>query len=170
MQSCTRSECLSRIYSSRGAGLKPRICFSVISSPLLCGERHLVLRSSDRALLIWMTQIWPSLLGAAQVVQPETILRWHRTGLKAFWRWKSRNRVGRPKIDRGLRDLIQRMSRENPLWGASRIHGELLIRWPSRRSRNIWRDLRSRRRKPGRLFCKITLRRLPPSICALCRR
>jgi hypothetical protein len=74
-----------------------------------------------------MTQIWPSLLGAAQVVQPETILRWHRTGLKAFWRWKSRNRVGRPKIDRGLRDLIQRMSRENPLWGASRIHGELLM-------------------------------------------
>src|SRR4029453_3785412 len=75
---------------------------------------RLRLRGSDRALLIWMTQIWPSLLGAAQVVQPETILRWHRTGLKAFWRWKSRNRVGRPKIDRGLRDLIQRMSRENP--------------------------------------------------------
>ena len=88
---------------------------------------RLRLRGSDRALLIWMTQIWPSLLGAAQVVQPETILRWHRTGLKAFWRWKSRNRVGRPKIDRGLRDLIQRMSRENPLWGASRIHGELLM-------------------------------------------
>jgi hypothetical protein len=52
-------------------------------------------------------------------VQPETILRWHRAGFKPFWRWKSRNRVGRPKIDRGLRDLIQRMSRENPLWGAS---------------------------------------------------
>jgi hypothetical protein len=86
---------------------------------------RLRLRGSDRALLIWM--IWPSLLGAAQVVQPETILRWHRAGLKAFWRWKSRNRVGRPKIDRGLRDLIQRMSRENPLWGASRIHGELLM-------------------------------------------
>ena len=63
----------------------------------------------------------------AQVVQPETILRWHRAGFKAFWRWKSRNRAGRPKIDRGLRDLIQRMSRENALWGASRIHGELLM-------------------------------------------
>ena len=75
-------------------------------------------------LLVWMTRLWPSLLGMAQVVQPETILRWHRTGFKAFWRWKSRNRAGRPKIDRGLRDLIQRMSRENPLWGASRIHGE----------------------------------------------
>jgi transposase InsO family protein len=74
-----------------------------------------------------MTSLWPSLLGATQVVQPETILRRHRSGFKAFWRWKSRNRAGRPKIDRDLRDLIQRMSRENPLWGASRIHGELLM-------------------------------------------
>jgi hypothetical protein len=81
----------------------------------------------DRALLIWMTRLWPSLLGAAQVVQPETILRWHRSGFRAYWRWKSRNRAGRPKIDRGLRDFIQRMSRENPLWGAARIHGELLM-------------------------------------------
>ena len=88
---------------------------------------RLRLRGSDRALLLWMTQLWPSLLGAAQVVQPQTILRWHRTGFKAFWRWKSRNRAGRPKIDCGLRDLIQRMSKENPLWGAARIHGELLM-------------------------------------------
>ena len=72
---------------------------------------RLRLCGSDRALLVWMTRIWPSLLGAAQVVQPETILRWHRAGFKAFWRWKSRNRAGRPKIDRGLRDLIRRMSR-----------------------------------------------------------
>src|SRR6202142_240 len=89
--------------------------------------RRLRLRGSDRALLVWMTRIWPNLLDLAQVVQPETILRWHRSGFRAFWRWKSRKRAGRPKIDRGLRDLIQRMSRENPLWGASRIHGELLM-------------------------------------------
>jgi transposase InsO family protein len=74
-----------------------------------------------------MTKLWPSLIGATQVVQPEIILRWHRAGSKVFWRWKSRNRAGRPKIDRSLRDLIQRMSRENRLWGASRIHGELLM-------------------------------------------
>ena len=77
---------------------------------------RLRLRGSDRALLIWMTRVWPNLRGMAQVVQPETILRWHRAGFKVFWRWKSRNGAGRPKIDRGLRDLIQRMSRENPLW------------------------------------------------------
>jgi hypothetical protein len=85
------------------------------------------LGGSDRALLIWMTRICPALFELAQLVKPETILRWHRAGFRAFWRWKSRNRAGRPKIDRGLRDLIQQMSRENPLWGAPRIHGELLM-------------------------------------------
>jgi hypothetical protein len=88
---------------------------------------RLRLLGSDRALLTWMTRLWPSLLDAVQVVQPETIQRWHRAGFKMFWRWKSRHRAGRPRIDRGLRDLIRRMSRENPLWGASRIHGELLM-------------------------------------------
>src|SRR6267378_845347 len=88
---------------------------------------RLRLRGSDRALMVWLTRLWPSLLGAAHVVQPETILRWHRAGFTAFWRWKSRKRAGRPKIDRGLRDLIRRMSRENSEWGASRIHGELLM-------------------------------------------
>jgi hypothetical protein len=58
------------------------------------------LRESDRALLTWMTRLWPSLLGAAQVVQPETILRWRRAGFKVFCCWKSRNTVGRPRIDR----------------------------------------------------------------------
>jgi hypothetical protein len=81
----------------------------------------------DRLLLVWMTWLWPSLLGVTQVVQPETILRWHRAGFRMFWRWKSRKRAGRPKIDRGLRELIRQMSRENPTWGASRIHGELLM-------------------------------------------
>jgi len=88
---------------------------------------RLRLRGSDRALLIGMTRLWPNLRGMTQVVQPETILRWHRAGFKVFWRWKSLNRAGRPKIDRGLRDLIRRVSRENPLWGASRIHGELML-------------------------------------------
>ena len=88
---------------------------------------RLRLRGGDRALLVWMTRLWPGLLGVAKVVQPETILRWHRAGFRAFWRWRSQKRAGRPKINRSLRDLIQRMSKENPQWGASRIHGELLM-------------------------------------------
>ena len=87
---------------------------------------RLRLRGSDRALLVWMTRLWPSLLGMARVVEPATILRWHRAGFRRYWRWKSRKRAGRPRIDRDLRDLIRTMSWENPLWGAPRIHGELL--------------------------------------------
>jgi transposase InsO family protein len=74
-----------------------------------------------------MMRLWPSLIDMVRVVQPETVLRWHRAGFRAFWRWRSRKRAGRPKIDRELRDLIQRMSSEIPLRGASRIHGELLM-------------------------------------------
>ena len=81
----------------------------------------------DRLLLVWVVRLWPNLLSVVLVVKPETVLRWHRVGFRAFWRWKSRNRAGRPRIDRDLRDLIRRMSRENPLWGAPRIHGELLM-------------------------------------------
>src|SRR3974377_1047205 len=82
------------------------------------------LRGRDRGLLGWMVRLWPSLLDAVHVVQPETILRWHRAGVRAVWRLRSRNRAGRPKINRELRELIRRMSMENALWGASRIHGE----------------------------------------------
>lgn len=90
-------------------------------------QPRLQLRNGDRLLLMFLTRLWPSLLGVVRVVQPETVLRWHRIGFRMFWRWKSRRRTGRPRIDRGLRELIRRMSRENPLWGASRIHGELLM-------------------------------------------
>src|SRR6266540_4150096 len=88
--------------------------------------QRLQLRASDRALMAWMTRMWPSLLGLTRVVQPATILRWHRCGFRAYWRGKSRARPGRPRVERELRDLIRRMSEENPLWGAPRIHGELL--------------------------------------------
>ena len=87
---------------------------------------HLRLRQGDRTLLVWMCRLWPSLLRSARVVQPDTILRWHRAGCRAYWRWKSGARLGRPSVSRELRELIRRMSTENPLWGAPRIHGELL--------------------------------------------
>lgn len=82
---------------------------------------RLRLSGMDRAILAWMVRLWPDLIGTVQVVKPETILRWYRAGFRAFWRWKSRKRAGRPKIDRGLRDLVRWMSLENPLWGVSRI-------------------------------------------------
>ncbi len=85
------------------------------------------LRNIDRLIFVWMYRLFPSIPNAITVVKPETVIRWHRRGFRAYWRWKSRRRGGRPKIDREIRDLIRRMSQDNPLWGAPRIHGELLM-------------------------------------------
>jgi len=89
-----RSEYSPAICSNRGTGFKPRTYFCAINSISHCGGDRLDprLRGSDRALLVWMTLICPGLLNLAQVVKPETILRWHRASFKAYWRWKSRNR------------------------------------------------------------------------------
>ena len=84
------------------------------------------LSGSDRAIFVWLSRLFPQIADAITVVRPESIVGWHRAGLRAWWRWKSRNRGGRPKIDQELRDLIRQMCRENPFWGAPRIHGELL--------------------------------------------
>ena len=85
------------------------------------------LRNIDRLILVWLYRLFPSILNAITVVKPETVIRWHRRGLRAYWHWKSSRVGGRPKIDREIRDLIRRMSKDNPLWGAPRIHGELLM-------------------------------------------
>jgi hypothetical protein len=84
------------------------------------------LTTADRLLFVWLCRLFPSLRDAITIVQPDTVLRWHRSGFRLYWRWKSRSRGGRPKIPFEVRSLIRRMSVENPLWGAPRIHGELL--------------------------------------------
>src|SRR5450759_3005496 len=84
------------------------------------------LNNTDRFLYVWLYHWFPSVLGAIAIVRPETIIRWHRAEFRAYWRWRSRNPVGRPKVSAELRTLIGEMSRANPLWGAPHIHGELL--------------------------------------------
>ena len=84
------------------------------------------LTNSDRWLFIQLYRWFPSVLNAITIIQPETLVRWHRAGFRYYWRWKSRSLGGRPQIGTDLRALIRRMSIENPLWGAPRIHGELL--------------------------------------------
>jgi hypothetical protein len=87
---------------------------------------RLHLRWADRALFIWLYRRCPRILDAITIVRPETVVRWHRMGFAAYGRWKSRALGGRPRIGKEVRDLIRRMSFENPLWGAPKIHGELL--------------------------------------------
>ncbi len=84
------------------------------------------LTHNDRWFLLQMYRWFPSILKVVTIVQPETLVRWHRVGFRRYWCWKSSSRGGRPQIEIELRALIRQMSTENQLWGAPRIHGELL--------------------------------------------
>ena len=81
---------------------------------------------ADRLLFVWLYRLFPSVLNAVAIVQPETVIRWYRAGFCLYWRWKSRSRGGRPRVPLEIRRLIREMSLANRLWGAPRIHGELL--------------------------------------------
>ena len=86
------------------------------------------LRPRDRVFWVLLSRLWPNWRSALAIVQPETVIKWHRMGFKLYWRWKSRpGKPGRPCIEREIRALIRRMSRENPMWGAPRILSELLL-------------------------------------------
>src|SRR5271169_1467905 len=87
---------------------------------------HVRLTNNDRWFFIQLYRWFPSILQVLTIVRPETLVRWHKAGFRSCWRWKSRSLGGRPQIETELRVLIRRMSVENPLWGAPRIHGELL--------------------------------------------
>jgi transposase InsO family protein len=103
----------------------------------------------DRLLMVWLYRLYASLLDAIIIVQPETVIRWHRRGFRAYWRRKSRYVGGRPRIDAEIRALIRRMNRENPLWGASRIHGELLMLGIEVAESTVGRYMVRRRRLPS---------------------
>src|ERR1700681_1298232 len=76
----------------------------------------------DRLLWVWLYRLWPRCLDTMVLVKPATVVHWHRQGFRLFWR----SRSGRPSVDREIRKLIREMSSANPIWGAPRIHGELL--------------------------------------------
>ncbi len=89
--------------------------------------RRLRLRSSDRLFWAWLYRLWPRCLEAMILVKPATVIHWHRSGFRLYWRWRSSlGQRGRPAVGHDVRALIRRMSQANPLWGAPRIHGELL--------------------------------------------
>ena len=83
------------------------------------------LSNQDRALWVAISRLWPDWRESLAIVQPKTVVAWHRRGWRLYWRWKCRCR-GRPVVPVEVRSLIRRMSRENPIWGAPRIQGELL--------------------------------------------
>ena len=85
-------------------------------------------RRRDRIFWVWHSRIWPDWRSALVIVKPETVIAWHRQGFRLYWRWKSRaGKPGQPRVDPEIRQLIRRMSRDNPLWGSPRIHDELAL-------------------------------------------
>ena len=88
--------------------------------------RRLRLRNLDRLILVTIFRLIPATANALAIVKPATVIRLHRLGFRAYWRWKSRPSGGRPRVSTEIRQLIRQMSLDNPLWGAPRIHGELL--------------------------------------------
>jgi hypothetical protein len=95
---------------------------------------------TDQLLFVWLYRLFPSVLNAIAIVQPDTILRLHRTGFRLYWRWKSRSRGGRPRIPGEMRHLIRNLSLANRLWGAPRIH--CLVLYPKGRPRRGGVELR----------------------------
>ena len=88
--------------------------------------KRLTFSALDRLIFVGLHRLVPSALNALTIVKPETDVRWHRAGFRSYWRWKSRLRSGRPTVPVEIRRLIREISIANPLWGAPRIHGELL--------------------------------------------
>ena len=123
----------SAVYQLLRALLKPRL--SLVTENLALRQQLVILRRNtsrprlrDRDRLFWvvLSNLWRDWRSILIIVKPETVIKWHRQGFKCYWRWKSRaGRVGRPRIDQEIRDLIRHMSRENPTWGVPSIQAEL---------------------------------------------
>jgi putative transposase len=123
----------SALYQLLHALLKPRL--SLASENLALRQQLVILRRNtsrprvcnrDRLFWVVLSCLWRDWRSALVIVKPETVIKWHRQGFKCYWRWKSRaGRVGRPRIDLEIRNLIRRISHENPTWGVPRIQAEL---------------------------------------------
>ena len=111
--------------------------------------RRVALNNIDRLVLTGLYYLAPQLLDALKIVKPETVIRWHRVGFRAYWRWKSRPHGGRPRTPPEIRQLICDMSIANPLWGAPRIHGELLKLGIDAGQTTVAKYMAKRRRPPS---------------------
>src|SRR5215467_10430677 len=120
----------------------------------------------DRWALIVLYRWFPSILQVLTIIRPETLIHWHHSGFRCHWRWKSRSLGGRPPIEARLRALIRQMSMDNPLWGAPRIHGELLKLGFEVAQSSVAKYMVKRRGPPGQGWLTF-LRNHAPDIAAM---
>jgi hypothetical protein len=142
---------------------KLRLELIVLRRKLKGGAR---LTSNDRWFFVQLYRWFPSILPVLMIIRPETLLRRHRAGFRRYWRWKSRRRGGRPPIEAELRALIRQMSTENQLWGAPRIHGELLKLGFSVAQSSVAKYMVKRRGPPSQGW-RTFLRNHAPDIAAM---
>jgi hypothetical protein len=88
------------------------------------------LRKRDRIFWVFLSKLWKNWRDDLIIVKPDTVIKWHREGFRLYWRWKSKATIGRPPINKEVRELIRRISHENPLWGVPRIQSELRLHRP----------------------------------------
>ena len=126
------------------------------------------LRNEDRLFWSVVARTWSPWRLRLRLVQPETVIRWHRTAWRQYWTWKSRRRgPGRPRVDPELRELIMRLARENPRWGSIRIVGELRALGFSVSGRTVRRYRDQARRRPPLQSWRTFLRNHAPHIWAV---
>ena len=124
------------------------------------------LRRRDRVLWVWLSRLWSDWRTSLVIVKPATVIRWHREGLRLYWHWKSRGEPGRPKINAEVRQLIRRMSLENPIWGAPRIQSELALLGYTAAESTIAKYT-ARHRKPASQTWRTFLENHVPDIAAV---
>src|SRR5450631_987021 len=129
-------------------------------------QGRLRLTNNDRWFFIQLYRWFPSILNVLTIIRPETLVRWHRAGFRCYWRWKSCPRGWRPLIEADLRALIRRMSVENPLWGAPRIHGALLKLGVEVAQSSVAKYMVKQRRPPSQGW-RTLLRNHAPDVAAM---
>ena len=122
--------------------------------------------NNDLWFVVQLYRWFPSILPVLMIIRPETLVRWHRVGFRRYWRWRSRSPGGRPPIEAELRALIRQMSTENQLWGAPRIHGELLKLGFSVAQSSVAKYMVKRRGPPSQGW-RTFLRNHAPDIAAM---
>jgi putative transposase len=121
------SRCVGHLHKSRAALQLENLALRHQLGVLQRSVKRPKLAPADRLLWVWLCAVWSCWRSALIIVKPNTVIAWHRRSFRLFWTWKvRRGQPGRPALSKNVRELIRRLSRENPLWGAPRIHGELL--------------------------------------------
>jgi hypothetical protein len=140
------------------------------SAPSIAEESRLHgrvrLTNHDRRFFTQLYRWFPAILRVLAIIRPETLVRRHRAGFRRYWRWKTNSRGGRPQIQIELRALIRQMSMENPLWGAPRIHDELLKLGFQAAQSSVAKYMAKRRGPPSQGWCTF-LRNHAPNIAAM---